>query len=42
MTNEDYKVKIGTLIQEARVNRGLTQAELATGSKRVVKISALR
>jgi UDP-N-acetylglucosamine 1-carboxyvinyltransferase len=29
MTNEDYKVKIGTLIQEARVNRGLTQAELA-------------
>jgi UDP-N-acetylglucosamine 1-carboxyvinyltransferase len=29
MTNEDYKVKIGTLIQEARMNRGLTQAELA-------------
>jgi UDP-N-acetylglucosamine 1-carboxyvinyltransferase len=29
MTNEDYKVKIGTLIQEARINRGLTQAELA-------------
>lgn len=29
MTNEDYKVKIGSLIQEARVNRGLTQAELA-------------
>lgn len=29
MTNEDYKVKIGTLIQEARIHRGLTQAELA-------------
>jgi UDP-N-acetylglucosamine 1-carboxyvinyltransferase len=29
MTTDDYKVKIGTLIQEARVNRGLTQAELA-------------
>jgi len=29
MTNEDYKVKIGTLIQEARAHRGLTQAELA-------------
>jgi len=29
MINEDYKVKIGTLIQEARMNRGLTQAELA-------------
>jgi UDP-N-acetylglucosamine 1-carboxyvinyltransferase len=29
MTNEDYKVKIGSLIQEARINRGLTQAELA-------------
>jgi len=27
--NEDYKAKIGTLIQEARLNRGLTQAELA-------------
>jgi UDP-N-acetylglucosamine 1-carboxyvinyltransferase len=29
MTNDDYKMKIGTLIQEARLNRGLTQAELA-------------
>jgi len=29
MTNEDYKIKIGNLIQEARVHRGLTQAELA-------------
>lgn len=29
MSNDDYKQKIGTLIQEARVNRGLTQAELA-------------
>lgn len=29
MTNEDYKAKIGTLIQEARIHRGLTQAELA-------------
>lgn len=29
MVNEDYKDKIGTLIQEARNNRGLTQAELA-------------
>lgn len=29
MTNEDYKIKIGTLIQEARIHRGLTQAELA-------------
>jgi UDP-N-acetylglucosamine 1-carboxyvinyltransferase len=29
MSNEDYKVKIGTLIQEARNNRGLTQTELA-------------
>jgi UDP-N-acetylglucosamine 1-carboxyvinyltransferase len=28
MTN-DYKVKIGTLIQEARLHRGLTQTELA-------------
>lgn len=26
---EDYKVKIGSLIQEARANRGLTQNELA-------------
>lgn len=30
MKIDDYKAKIGTLIQEARVNRGLTQAELAT------------
>jgi UDP-N-acetylglucosamine 1-carboxyvinyltransferase len=29
MTNDDYKLKIGSLIQEARLNRGLTQAELA-------------
>lgn len=29
MSNDDYKVKIGALIQEARSNRGLTQAELA-------------
>jgi UDP-N-acetylglucosamine 1-carboxyvinyltransferase len=29
MTNDDYKMKIGTLIQEARLNRGLTQTELA-------------
>jgi UDP-N-acetylglucosamine 1-carboxyvinyltransferase len=29
MTNDDYKRKIGTLIQEARINRGLTQTELA-------------
>lgn len=29
MINDDYKVKIGALIQEARINRGLTQAELA-------------
>jgi UDP-N-acetylglucosamine 1-carboxyvinyltransferase len=29
MTNEDYRMKIGALIQEARINRGLTQAELA-------------
>lgn len=27
--NSDYKIKIGTLIQEARLHRGLTQAELA-------------
>lgn len=29
MTNDDYKIKIGILIQEARINRGLTQTELA-------------
>lgn len=29
MTDEDYKVKIGNLIQEARLHRNLTQAELA-------------
>lgn len=29
MTDEDYKIKIGALIQEARTHRGLTQAELA-------------
>jgi UDP-N-acetylglucosamine 1-carboxyvinyltransferase len=29
MTNDDYKVKIGTLIQETRQGRGLTQAQLA-------------
>jgi UDP-N-acetylglucosamine 1-carboxyvinyltransferase len=29
MNNDHYKVKIGTLIQEARINRGLTQAQLA-------------
>jgi len=29
MTNDDYKLKIGSLIQEARLNRGLTQTELA-------------
>lgn len=29
MSNEDYKAKIGKLIQEARISRGLTQAELA-------------
>lgn len=27
--NDDYKIKIGHLIQEARINRGLTQTELA-------------
>ncbi|MDX2776624.1 UDP-N-acetylglucosamine 1-carboxyvinyltransferase [Streptomyces caniscabiei] len=27
--NEDYKIKIGSLIQEARLTRGLTQTELA-------------
>ncbi len=29
MSNDDYKQKIGALIHEARINRGLTQAELA-------------
>lgn len=29
MTNEDYKAKIGSLIQEVRQSRGLTQAEVA-------------
>jgi UDP-N-acetylglucosamine 1-carboxyvinyltransferase len=29
MSNDDYKVKIGSLIQEARIGRGLTQTELA-------------
>ena len=29
MTNDDYKVKIGTLIQETRQSRGLTQSQLA-------------
>jgi len=29
MTNDDYKVKIGILIQETRQSRGLTQAQLA-------------
>ncbi|HEV7951776.1 MAG TPA: UDP-N-acetylglucosamine 1-carboxyvinyltransferase [Candidatus Saccharimonadales bacterium] len=29
MSNDDYKVKIGSLIQEARSSRGLTQTELA-------------
>jgi UDP-N-acetylglucosamine 1-carboxyvinyltransferase len=29
MNNDDYKAKIGSLIQEARVSRGLTQTELA-------------
>lgn len=29
MTPEDYKVKIGNLIQESRVHRGFTQAQLA-------------
>lgn len=27
--NEDYKIKIGSLIQEARLTRGMTQTELA-------------
>src|ERR1044072_7746976 len=30
MTPQDYKVKIGNLIQESRQHRGFTQAELAT------------
>lgn len=29
MTNDDYKIKIGNLIQETRQSRGLTQAQLA-------------
>lgn len=29
MTNDDYKVKIGNLIQETRQSRGLTQTQLA-------------
>lgn len=29
MSNDDYKVKIGKLIQEARLSRGYTQADLA-------------
>ena len=29
MTNDTYKSKIGTLIQETRQSRGLTQAQLA-------------
>jgi len=29
MTNDDYKVKIGKLIQETRQSRGLTQAQLS-------------
>jgi len=29
MTNEDYKTKIGNLIQETRQSRGMTQAQLA-------------
>lgn len=29
MTNDDYKVKIGNLIQETRQSRGLTQSQLA-------------
>lgn len=29
MKHDDYKAKIGTLIQEARTNRGFTQTELA-------------
>jgi UDP-N-acetylglucosamine 1-carboxyvinyltransferase len=30
MTNDDYKVKIGTLIQETRQARGMTKAQLAS------------
>ena len=30
MTNDDYKTKIGKLIQETRQSRGLTQAQLAS------------
>lgn len=33
MTNEDYKVKIGLLIQETRQSRGLTQSQLAEALK---------
>ncbi len=29
MTNADYKQKIGTLIQQSRIDRGMTQAQLA-------------
>ncbi len=33
MTNEDYKIKIGMLIQETRQARGLTQSQLADALK---------
>lgn len=33
MTNDDYKIKIGNLIQETRQSRGLTQAQLAEALK---------
>lgn len=33
MTNEDYKIKIGMLIQETRQGRGLTQSQLAEALK---------
>lgn len=33
MTNDDYKVKIGTLIQDTRQSRGLTQSQLAKALK---------
>lgn len=33
MTNEDYKIKIGALIQETRQARGLTQSQLAEALK---------
>jgi UDP-N-acetylglucosamine 1-carboxyvinyltransferase len=33
MTNEDYKIKIGMLIQETRQARGLTQSQLAEALK---------